>query len=179
MPLLIDLLSPPTTVMFDSEAIVTTAGEDAARSSSSPSGWNCSIGSQRPERVPRPLSSQCAAEVRPTASSRGFRARPRRAVRGLWPCGNPEDVPAGVAGTKTVQSVGVHQAHPPLRGRRRLPLNVAGEPKILTEATPWPNMYRDEADAWLDVGCIHRTGPPYQLKDFMVRSETLHVLGTA
>jgi hypothetical protein len=65
-------------------------------------------------------------------------------------------------------------------GVDELPMNVGAEPKILTDAAPWPSMYRDEVDAWLDVkGAFVGIGSPYQLKDFMGRSETLHILGTA
>lgn len=68
----------------------------------------------------------------------------------------------------------------PCGGVETLPPNVGGEPNILTDTTPWPSMYRDEVDAWLDVkGAFIGTGPPYQPKDFMVHAETLHVGGTA
>jgi hypothetical protein len=65
-------------------------------------------------------------------------------------------------------------------GVDELPLNVGGEPKIILPDTEWGTMYRDEADAWIDVkGAFVGVGEPYQIKDPHQRARTLHHRGTA
>jgi hypothetical protein len=54
-----------------------------------------------------------------------------------------------------------------------------GEPKIMVDDTAWAGIYRDEADAWLDVkgAYIDDNGLAYQLKNPFSRARDLRSKG--